>query len=382
MPDEIRPLRIMQILLSMGETSAPYNEHCLPWADKREITICSYLKPTIQHPKTITLFAGDGSFGHFFSGLRSALASKEYDAIHAHSPHVGLMLLGILFLGYWKYYSQTVFTVHDSYPNYKLRNRLLLLPVFALFRKIACCSNASYESFPAIYKWLAGNRLCAVQNGLDIERVDRVAAKVRAQSAAKENTATSAEGEAAFTLIAISRLVEIKNPFVVISAFAQSAQPQSHLVYIGHGVLREALDGKVQAAGMTAQVEFTGLIPRERVYEHLIGSDVFISTSRIEGLPVAAMACGVPVLLSDIAPHREIAKHGNFIPLLKTDDVAGFARELARFQSMSPSERRAVGKQCRQLVESHFSLRNMQAGYTKIYHEVSGQGAFSLAGAK
>lgn len=95
MPDEIRPLRIMQILLSMGET-APYNEHCLPWADKHEITICSYLKPTIQHPKTITLFAGDGSFD-FFSGLRSALASKEYDAIHAHSPHVGLMLLGILF---------------------------------------------------------------------------------------------------------------------------------------------------------------------------------------------------------------------------------------------------------------------------------------------
>lgn len=46
-----------------------------------------------------------------------------------------------------------------------------------------------------------------------------------------------------------------------------------------------------------------------------------------------AMACGVPVLLSDIAPHREIAKHGNFIPLLKTDDVAGFARELARFRA-------------------------------------------------
>ncbi|MFN8454778.1 MAG: hypothetical protein U0401_08940 [Anaerolineae bacterium] len=39
-----------------------------------------------------------------------------------------------------------------------------------------CCSQASYESFPAFYKWLAGDRLGVVQNGLDIARVDRIAA--------------------------------------------------------------------------------------------------------------------------------------------------------------------------------------------------------------
>lgn len=380
MIEQHRPLRILQILLSMGETSAPYNEHCLPWAGKRDVTICSYFEPTIQHPKTITLFAGNGSLGRFLSNLRAALESKEYDAIHAHSPHVGLLLLAVLLLGHWRYFGQTVFTVHDSYPNYKGRNRLMLLPVFALFRRIACCSIASYESFPALYKLLAGGRLSAVQNGLDIERVDRVATKAKAHSGA-QNEVT----ENRFNVIAISRLVDVKNPFVLISAFQQSADEKSRLTYIGHGVLRDELDAQVRAAKMEQQIEFTGLIPRESVFTHLLNADLFISTSKGEGLPISvleAMACGLPVLLSDIAPHREIAKLGDFIPLVKTHDTAGFARELKRFQEMSPLERKNIGQKCRKLVEANFSLNNMHAGYTKLYLEVARRPPLSLAEAK
>src|SRR5215212_11786444 len=88
-----RSLRVLHIVLSIGETSAPYNEHCLPWADKRDITICTYFASGIKPPRAITFLEGNGSLKGFFRVLKSALGEKEYDIIHAHSPHVGLLFL-------------------------------------------------------------------------------------------------------------------------------------------------------------------------------------------------------------------------------------------------------------------------------------------------
>jgi len=351
-----------------------YNEHCLPLADERDITICTFFKSDMKPPKTITLFEGDGSLKGFFRALKAALAEKEYDIIHAHSPHCGFLFLAATRFAYWKFKPCTVVTVHDSYPNYKLRNRILWLPVFASFQRVICCSQASYDSFPVFYKRLAGERLRVVQNGLDIARVDRVAANIRQRPRQTSD----------FTIIAISRLVDIKNPFSVIGAFQQSANQASQtsrLIYIGDGPLRNSLITKRRQVGLENQLEFTGLIPRDKVFEYLLSADLFISTSRGEGLPVAvleAMACGCPVLLSDIPPHREIAEGVDFIPLIQPDDVAGFAREIKQFRQMPVSERRATGQKCRELVETRFSLPAMHSGYAAVYAQITANQAPSL----
>lgn len=361
-------LTILRLMLTMGETSASYNQFSLAWSDKHNTTICSFFKSDISPPKEITLFEGDGSITGFFRILKAALDAKEYDVIHAHSPHVGfLFFLAMLFTSQ-DYASPTVMTVHDSYQNYKLRNRLLYLPIFASFNKVVCCSKASYDSFPPLYKWLAGDRLCYVQNGLDIARVDRIAAKIRQQPLHSSG----------FTIIAISRLVDIKNPNSVITAFQLSKKHKTQLIYIGDGPLRQSLSAKIKETGQEKQVEFTGLIPREKVFEYLLTADLFISTSRGEGLPIAAleaMACRCPVLLSDIPPHREIAEGVDFIPLVKSDDVAGFTREIIKFQNMSISMRMAIGQQCREIVEERFSLPAMHAGYSEVYSQITGNQA-------
>jgi glycosyltransferase involved in cell wall biosynthesis len=316
------------------------------------------------------LFDGDGSIKGFFSTLKAAFDARKYDIIHIHAPHLGVLFLVAALFRYRPLAASAVITIHDSYPNYKLRNRLMLIPIFAAFRRVICCSQASFNSFPVFYKMLAGGRLRAVQNGLDIARVDRIAKKIR-------NDAHHEAGD--FTVVAISRLVEIKNPFCVLNAFQQSRDENSRLVYIGDGSLRDELLTRCKEAGWDAQVKFTGLIPREQVFEHLLQADLFISASRGEGLPVSvleAMACGRPVLLSDIPSHREIAERVGFIPLIHPDDVTGFARETRKFGEMPVSERAMIGQKCRELVEKRFSLEAMHAGYQEIYAQVMGQQSF------
>jgi glycosyltransferase involved in cell wall biosynthesis len=357
-------LSILHIILAVRETSAPYNEHCLPWADKRDITICTYFGSDITPPSTITLFEGNGSLAGFFRVLKAALDAKEYDIIHAHSPHVGFLFLASTLFARRKFASLTVATVHDSYPNFKLRNRLMFIPVFAAFQSVVCCSQASYDSFPAFYKRLAGARLGVVQNGLDIARVDRIAASTRQQPQPTSD----------FTIVAISRLVDIKNPFSVLDAFRQSTDQTSRLVYIGDGPLRHSLITKSKQARPENRIEFTGLIPREKVFEYLLKADLFISASRGEGLPISvleAMACRCPVILSDIPPHREIAEGVDFIPLVKPDDVAGFAREIKNFREMPVSDKATIGQKCRRLVEERFSLPAMHAGYAEVYDQIT-----------
>jgi glycosyltransferase involved in cell wall biosynthesis len=367
-------LSILRIILAIRETSAPYNQFSLPWADKHDTTLCTYFASEITPPKTITLFEGNGSLTGFLRVLKSALDAKAYDVIHVHSPHLALLFLMATLFSYRKYFSSTVITVHDSYPNYKWRNRFMFMPVFACFQRVVCCSRASYESFPAFYKWLAGNRLCVVQNSLDLARVDRIAATRRQQ---RRQTS-------GFTIVAISRLVEIKNPFLVLTAFQESSDQTDRLVYIGDGPLRDALITKRKEAGLKDQVEFTGLIPREQVFEHLLNADLFISTSRGEGLPVSvleAMACRCPVLLSDIRPHREIAAAVDFIPLIQPDDVAGFAREIKRLRDMPVAERALIGQKCRKLVEERFSLPAMHAAYEEVYAQITSNEASLVLGA-
>jgi len=365
-----KKLGILHLVISIGETNAAYNEHCLPVAEERDITICTYFQSDLIPPDNIKMFQGDGSIKGFFRGVRAALNAKKYDIVHVHSPHLGILFLATTRFGYHKLAASKVVTVHDSYPNYKLRNQIMFLPIFASFRRVICCSQSSFNSFPMLYKWLAGRRLGVVQNGLDIGRVDRIIAKTH-----KVPFQTCD-----FTIVAISRLVDIKNPFAILNAFQQSKDQSSRLIYIGDGHLRDALITKSKEADRGTQIEFTGLIPREKVFEHLLNADLFISTSRGEGLPISvleAMACYRPVILSDIPPHREIAEGVDFIPLVKPDDEAGFAREIKKFREMSTSERAIIGQQCRKLVEQRFSLDAMHAGYASIYAQVIGQQSFS-----
>jgi glycosyltransferase involved in cell wall biosynthesis len=356
-------MTVLHIVLSIGETSAPYNEHCLPCAETRRIAICTYFRSSIRPPENIRLFEGDGSLRGFFRALRLAHDELAYDVVHAHSPHVALLFLMAALSRRWRGVP-TVVTVHDSFPNYKLRNRLLLLPVFAFFQRVVCCSHVSRSSLPSVYRWLAGSRLCAVQNGVDIARVDRVRSRYSRHPA----------GQDGLSVVAVSRLVDIKNPSSVLAAFRDGRHESDRLTYIGDGILRSALLTEIANSGLSLQIQLTGLLPREAVFEHLFNADLFVSASRGEGLPIAvleAMACSCPVVLSDIPPHREIAADVDFIPLVAPDDVKGFAREIERIRQMSAPQRRTLGAQCRMLVEEHFGLPAMHRRYAEVYAQVT-----------
>ena len=347
-------------MLSINDSSAPYNQFCLPLIEEQDITIYSYFKSEILIPAEIKLFEGNGTLNYFMSILKSALTEKDYDVIHAHTPHVGLLFLIINLFINRKNMRKTVFTVHSSYENFKLKNRLMLIPVFAFFKKIVFCGNASYKSFSSLFIWLGGKRIYIIQNGVNLKRIDSILIKKDAQR--KENNY--------FIIISIGRLIDVKNPMHLLKAFKNCSIKNSKLIFIGDGYLKDSL---VSASKYCSNVEFTGLIKRNEVYKLLQEASLFVTTSKIEGLPIAAleaMACKCPVILSDIPPHREIAEFTDFIPLIKNNDIKGLSEEILKYYKMLPEKRKETGKKCRKLVEQKFSLDIMLKKYKELYNEV------------
>lgn len=368
---------ILRLTMTAGETSAPYNQFTLPLRTRQDITLCSYLPATVSAPADLRLVEGDGTIPGFWQRVGQLLRSHSYDLIHVHDAVVGNLFLLLLLVINPRLLSISIFTVHNSYENFKLRNRLLLLPIFALFQKVVCCSKASYESFPWFYRFLAGRRLTYVQNGMDIERVDRTLAAGAVHS---DREVPSSKDEP-FTIVSVGRLIPIKNPFTLLDAFIDSDLADSRLVFIGIGPMQETLRAKAQAVGIGERVEFTGLLSRNEVYQRLAAADLFVSTSYGEGLPIAvleAMACQTPVVLSAIEPHREITEDLEGIPLLDADDKTGFAKAIQHFAAIDKSERAELGKRCRKHVDDAFSLAQMHRGYDAIYDEVMGGGSSGL----
>lgn len=356
-------IRVLRLLISITETNAAYNQFSLPVASEQDITICTYFRIKNNVSKSITIFPGDGTVLGFIRAIKSAVGNKEYDVIHAHTPHVGLLFIfASLILNPQLLYS-TVYTFHSSYPNYKIRNRLMLFWVFALFRRVVCCSRSSYESLPHTYKWIAGSRLRFIPNGVDIDRIDQNSKRNQRKLAGRE-----------FTVVSVGRLTEIKCPHILLQAFHMSFVHPMKLVFIGEGALYKDLLSLSQNLGIPDSVIFTGLISRDQVHQYLLKADLFISTSSIEGLPIAvleAMACRCPVVLSSIPPHREIANGAKFIPIISPQDVQGFATSIQKFQQMSNNKRALIGSQCRRIVENRFSLDRMLTQYEMIYRELN-----------
>ena len=356
---------VLHLIHVLGETNSQYNEHCLPTRDVRNLAICPFFVPELVPPPDIRVFAGDSSVPGFFRALDRAVRTRRYDAIHAHSPQTGTMLaLFLLAHPGRRLRGSTVYTVHDSFHDYKPRNKLLMLPAFVACKRIVFCSEAAYRSFPWLLRALVGSRARIVQNAADLARVEHVVSRVRRPPATR------------FTVLAVSRLEPVKDPFVLLRAFRNGTDIPSQLVIVGAGRLGPAVADHIERFQLADRIEMTGLIPRDEVFARCTEADVFVSVSHGEGLPVAvmeAMAAGVPVILSDIPPHRELVGDADFVPLVPPGDVAGFAREIRRFQDMSGELRSQIGARCREHVRRRFTLERMQSGYDAVYRELAAE---------
>lgn len=179
--------------------------------------------------------------------------------------------------------------------------------------------------------------------------VSRLATRDRGLSRASE--------DGCFRIVSCSYVVASKRVGVLLDGLSHLARYTArriHWTHIGGGPLATALARKARAA-LPPHVTFTflGDLAHEDALAHYTRhpSDLFVSTSAAEGIPVAileALSFGVPVFATDVGGVRELvdAAVGELLPEGVTGDEL-MARVL-RFVSLAPEERALVREAARE----------------------------------
>ncbi len=198
-----------------------------------------------------------------------------------------------------------------------------------------------------------------IPNGIDLGRV----AEFEADEAVRST----------FTVAAVGRLDPVKNFGMLIRAFhrCRSRAPTDRLVIAGDGPERERLEALVSDLEMNSAVKFLGL--RKDVPAVLKGADLFVQPSIYEGMSntlVEAMACGIPVVATDVGGNADVVGRDGEAVLVPSDDAEALQGVLERLRS-DPVELRRLGEAGRDRVRERFGLERMVDRYTALYESVA-----------
>ncbi|MEW6667954.1 MAG: glycosyltransferase family 4 protein [Thermodesulfobacteriota bacterium] len=219
------------------------------------------------------------------------------------------------------------------------------------------CNSIAVKEFAMERYRVPEEHMTVIPNGVDLERFSPAGADGSPQNP---------------VLLHIGRLVKDKDQAALIEAFGLIARefPGAELWIVGDGLL----EGKLRrlAAG-SPYGDRIRLIPGlGNIAEVYRKARVFVLSSVRESLPNAvleAMACGLPVVATDVGGLREVVepeRTGLLVPPASPHDLADALRRLLA----DPEEAMAFGREGRRKVEDEFSLPRMVERYDVLFQDL------------
>jgi glycosyltransferase involved in cell wall biosynthesis len=150
-----------------------------------------------------------------------------------------------------------------------------------------------------------------------------------------------APGAAGPVLITVANLIPRKGHELALAALA--LLPGATLILVGEGSDRGRLEGLARTRGLESRVRFLGAQPHDALPGLLAAADVMVLPTVSEGLAnvwVESLACGTPVVTSDVGGAREVIDRPAAGRLVARDPeaIAAAVRELLA----APPDRAAV----------------------------------------
>lgn len=358
---------VLTIVDSIAWTSMPVNEFVIyrsrhTYGFKQILISCSSVIPDevdIPSDVTVYLVGNDRSkMRHVLKDVKKECSENhEKLVVHLHAQKSAMLFysaaigLGIN--------NKTVFTIHSTYSSRDIKYRLTSCVCSLLSEYANCVSYASYQEYSSIVKRLKGKRMLTIQNGVDYDRIQVAIEQLPAHS----------EVFNIHKMACVGRMIPIKNQRFLVKLMKHL--PDTELVLIGQE--DDDMIDLIKEVGVEDRVTMTGLLPRDEVFRILNGCGIYVSASLVEGMPVSvleAMSVGLIPVISDIAPHKEVAQSCllfNSLPLVENDWI----QTIQTYQQLNEGELRRLSLQLKNTVRSNFSLEKMHEQYNEIYKLLS-----------
>ena len=299
---------------------------------------------------------------------RSLIRKEGFDIVSTHTGLASAVVrAGILLL---RKRPKVVCTVHGYlfHETDGLKKWLYLFPEKLCARVTDVLMVMNHEDYEVAQKHrLYGDRLCFVGGmGIDLAKFGPATPGERASARKKLGIR-----EDDFVFVYAAEFSKRKNQAFLISAFAEASKnhPRMKLLLAGTGALLESSKELVRQSGAEERIRFLGFVADMR--ELYAACDVCVSVSLIEGLPfnvMEAMACGLPVLASDIKGHRELVGKGMLFP---QDDAESLEKRLETVFSQHGTGRASRSRTAPAPDLSRWDIRTVLPQIIGIYQSIA-----------
>lgn len=300
---------------------------------------------------------------------RAFLAAHRTEVLHTHNVVAHYQaVLASLGMGI----RQVVNTRHGMGAHRKPGRRewLFRRALRATDAVVAVCEAARQD---AIARGIVpAAKTCVVPNGIVLDRFDIASDTMHERLARLINVPLGTR-----IIGTVGRLNWTKDQASLIRAFriVRRNRPDTALVLIGDGELRETLRACAFDEGVAGSVHFLG--DRDDVRELLQGLDLFALSSVTEGYSMAlleACATGLPIVATNVGGNAEIVDDRTTGRLVPAGDPTTMAQAMLEVLQTT-RQAQSLGRAARLWVETHGSLDAMAERYGRLYF--GGVGSFA-----
>lgn len=200
------------------------------------------------------------------------------------------------------------------------------------------------------------NKFTIIYNGFDT---------ARGQS--DEGRSLSLSGNPLVGIVAnLNRPVKRVEDFITAAAKVYQSHPLARFIIIGDGHLRSQHQSLAAQLGIADTLTFAGSLPNP--LDHIVRFSVGLITSETEGFSNAVveyMACGVPVVATDVGGNKELVVNGENGFLVPVGDTDLMAKRILELLDFGLNQR--IGLRNKHKILESFSMNAMVDRYSAFY---------------
>lgn len=363
-----RRIRVLHVLQTMG----------IGGMEKRILRLCEGLDPNLYDIHAVSLRPTHGVMidwpkaQHRFYpiepglhpgrllGLARLMREGRYDIVHSHNW--ATMLYGVL-AGRLARVPIVLHGEHglndDDRRGVSLKRKIITIALAHLATRVVAVNE--FIKSQSEERWrIPHTRVVSIPNGVNLGRF------------APGPMTSSADSE--LVIGTVARFDPIKNLPCIMRGFDRFRQRnparKARLVLVGDGPLRSEMQALAASLPCAADIEFPGETRTpEDWYPRF---DVYINGSFSEGMSntiLEGMACGLPVIASDVPGNRAWLEDGVNALFFESDNADDLTRCLATLAGDAGLLRR-MGDENRRLAERSYDNRDFLLRYHRLYQHL------------
>lgn len=298
--------------------------------------------------------------------IRRIIEKHNISLVHCHTP-VGGVIARLAAKKYRRKGCKIIYSVHglQFYQGAPKKDWIIYYPVEKILSR--CCDaiiTINHEDY-SLVSWRFHSRRVYYIPGIGINldkfgdvQIDRIAKR-----------ATLGLGKDSIMLLSVGEINDNKNQQIIIDALSKIENNNLYYMLAGVGPLQEKLQQKILEKGLERRIFLLG--NRTDVNELLKATDIFVHSSKREGLSVAlmeALASGLPVVCSRIRGNNDLIDDGQGGILCDVNDEGAYVQALTKLSENSELRRKMAEYNQKKI--QNFSINVVDKKMRYIYRSI------------